>query len=308
MSSTVTVIIPAHNSAGSLHISVESALSQSRKIDDIIIVENGSSDNTLEVATSLAGKHPNVRVLQSEKGVSAARNRGITAATTDYIGFLDADDTYASDTVETLAHFLDNYEIQFAKGNLLRLFSDHDILWRPELRTYNTVTTFEMEPNYADYVGIYCGLYRKDFLQSFDEPFPVGVHTAEDRVFVWKTLLTEAPFIHTDKVVYYYDRTSETSVLNKVDGLHFDLFEAYNILAKDYRLTESKTRQSKFWTQYVSMMEFNFFASGRLSSDGKKRWLERCRQAIQPIVGTKILKAVISSSKPRRRKFIASIT
>ncbi len=308
MNTTVTVIIPAHDSAGSLHVSVESALNQSRKIDDIIIVENGSSDNTLEVALSLAEKHPTVKVMQSEKGVSAARNCGIRASTTDYIGFLDADDTYAYDAIETLTHFLDNYEIEFAKGNLLRIFADHDILWRPELRTYNAITSFEMEPNYADYVGIYCGLYRKEFIQSFDEPFPVGVHTAEDRVFVWQTLLTEAPFIHTDKVVYHYDRTSETSVLNKVDGLHFDLFAAYNILAVDNRLSESEGLQIKFWTQYVSMMEFNFFAAGRLSPEGKNRWLMLCRQAIRPIVGTQVLKAVISSSRPRRRKFISRIT
>ena len=307
MMSTVSIVIPAHNAERTLSSAVSSVLSQSTKVEEVIIVENGSTDNTLEIAREIERLHSTVRVTKSEPGVSVARNFGIALSNSDYVGFLDADDEYRSDAIECLKYFLDRSSVDFTKGNLQHCFSDHTRIWRPNLKVFNVSSSLEIEADYPDFVGIYCGLYRRDFLNEFDAPFPVGVHTAEDRVFVWKTLLHGARFIHVDKVVYNYDRTSESSVLKKVDGPHFDLFKAYEIIRKDNNLENANAAEFKFWLQYISMMEFTYRAPGRLSREGKRTWLKLSRAAIKPIRNSSVYRKIYQSSDANRRSFLAKI-
>lgn len=89
----ISIVIPAHNAASTLTETLRSVLNQTHKEWECLIIENGSSDNTLKIANSLADMDSRIRVLQSAPaGVSRARNSGIEQATGDYFLFLDADD------------------------------------------------------------------------------------------------------------------------------------------------------------------------------------------------------------------------
>ena len=88
----VSVIIPTYNRAGIIEEAVDSVLAQDFKDFELIVVDDGSTDNTSEVLTTYGD---DIRVLfQSNKGVSAARNRGITEASGKLIAFLDSDDLW----------------------------------------------------------------------------------------------------------------------------------------------------------------------------------------------------------------------
>jgi glycosyltransferase involved in cell wall biosynthesis len=105
--SHVSVIIPAYNSARFLPEAIESVLKQTYPVLEIIVVDDGSIDNTKEVCQN----YPTVKyIYQKNQGVSAARNTGIYAATGDYLILLDADDTklvsIAFITIQKLALFL----------------------------------------------------------------------------------------------------------------------------------------------------------------------------------------------------------
>jgi glycosyltransferase involved in cell wall biosynthesis len=111
----VSAIIPAYNSAHFLPEAVASIRRQNYEPLEIIIVDDGSTDNTAEV---VAGLGENVRsVYQDNSGQAAARNRGIKLARGDFLAFLDADDLWADDKLtHQLAHFAADSTLDIVQG------------------------------------------------------------------------------------------------------------------------------------------------------------------------------------------------
>ncbi len=100
MKPTVAVIIPTYNRGHCVGEAIESVLDQTVPADEIIVVDDGSTDNTPEV---LAGFGDRIIVIsQVNRGVSAARNAGIARATSEWITFLDSDDVWYPNRISTL--------------------------------------------------------------------------------------------------------------------------------------------------------------------------------------------------------------
>jgi len=94
---SVSAIIPAYNSERTLARAIESVLSQTRLVEEIIVVDDGSTDRTAAIARDFRG----VQVIQQPNGgPGRARNTGIAASTCDWIAFLDSDDAWAPDKSE----------------------------------------------------------------------------------------------------------------------------------------------------------------------------------------------------------------
>ncbi len=97
-SAAVSVVIPSHDRAALLSRALESVRSQSRPAGEVIVVDDGSTDGTAGI---LPRRFPEVRLMRQERrGVSAARNRGIGAASGDWIAFLDSDDSWEPPKLE----------------------------------------------------------------------------------------------------------------------------------------------------------------------------------------------------------------
>jgi glycosyltransferase involved in cell wall biosynthesis len=97
----VSVVIPAYNAAGHLRSTIDSVLAQTYPVFEVIVVDDGSSDDTSRVAQTFAAVDSRVRVIrQANGGVGAARNAGIRASRGKYIAPLDADDLWAPTKLE----------------------------------------------------------------------------------------------------------------------------------------------------------------------------------------------------------------
>jgi len=123
----ISVVIPSYNSAGCLAGAIKSVLDQTRPADEIIVVDDGSKDNTGEVCGRFAGKVRYVR--QENAGASTARNTGIAAARGDWLAFLDADDLWDPKKLESqLAALARHPEADFALTAAL--------VWSPTEQSY----------------------------------------------------------------------------------------------------------------------------------------------------------------------------
>lgn len=103
--STVSVIIPAHNAGGYLSQAIESVLAQTYRNLEIVVVDDGSTDDTPHVAEAYGSSV--LCLSQQRGGVASARNRGIRASSGQYVAFLDADDLWRPEKLEIELLFLD---------------------------------------------------------------------------------------------------------------------------------------------------------------------------------------------------------
>ena len=121
----ISVIIPAYNSGEYLRRSVSSVLAQTRPEDEIIVVDDGSSDDTDEVAKDFGEK---IRYIhQDNAGPGVARNTGIQAATGNWIAFLDADDEWLPGHLQAQSELLARHpDLAWSTGNYLTCLCDED--------------------------------------------------------------------------------------------------------------------------------------------------------------------------------------
>jgi glycosyltransferase involved in cell wall biosynthesis len=115
---TVSVVIPAYQAAPFLEEALDSVRGQTRPVDDVVVVDDGSTDGTLALAERLAAAWPALRVRsQPNSGQSAARNAGIALAGGELVTFLDADDRMVPERIAVQVAYLEAHpEVDIVLG------------------------------------------------------------------------------------------------------------------------------------------------------------------------------------------------
>jgi amino acid adenylation domain-containing protein len=167
----ISVIIPAYNSAQYLLEAIDSVLIQTHSDCEIIVVDDGSTDETKAVFDNcLDDKYSAVKyVYQSNQGLPAARNKGVEASSGKYLVFLDSDDCLLPSAVAIgLQAMQEHPEAGFVFGRYLYQLARAD-------GTFSTEDTFENQPLIASYASILadrhrtqcaCGMFRRDVFEA----------------------------------------------------------------------------------------------------------------------------------------------
>lgn len=120
---TIAAIIPLYNGADYIEIAIKSVLNQERSADEIIIVDDGSTDNGPALVETMAAGNPKIRLLRKKNGgQGSARNLGVATTSCDLIAFLDQDDFWYEDHLSVLEQFFLNKD----DGNLAYVYSNPD--------------------------------------------------------------------------------------------------------------------------------------------------------------------------------------
>ena len=99
----ISIIVPVYNAEKYLRETIRSILNQDFCDFELLLINDGSKDKSLEICNEVAQKHPQIRVFnQKNSGVSAARNKGLLEAKGEYIAFVDADDLLEADMLGVL--------------------------------------------------------------------------------------------------------------------------------------------------------------------------------------------------------------
>lgn len=179
-----SLIIPAYNATQYLAEAVDSVRRQSHAPAEIIIVDDGSTDDTAAVAQFLG---PDIRYFyQENQGPSAARNYGIAQARHEFLAFIDADDLWPDGKVaQQLGLLAQQPELQMVLGlqQSFRLVADPDNPAAPPVATYET-------PSFIYLVG--CGIYRRTVFESVGG-FDTSMRYGEDTDWFFRSWEIDTP-------------------------------------------------------------------------------------------------------------------
>jgi glycosyltransferase involved in cell wall biosynthesis len=192
----VSVVIPTYNRAADLKRALESVIAQTYRIEEIIVVDDGSTDNTQQMVAALPG--PVQYVYQKNAGPAAARNRGIRMASGDWIAFLDSDDWWFPDKIrlQVEAAELDaRVALVYTSACIVSPDGTQEImqaadpakLW-PAMRHSNLV-----------FAGGSCVMARRDAIMA-EGCFPESLMVGEDWG-LWASLARKHPFASVQEPV-----------------------------------------------------------------------------------------------------------
>lgn len=221
----LSIIIPAYNASGYVERCIESIVSQGYSDLEILIVDDGSTDNTLEICRSLSDKYPFINALhKANGGVSSARNFGIDNAKGEYLMFVDVDDYLLPDTLKkAIAVAEHNPDADFCvfgferiarsglssqSNHIYKLYTKSDIL--PYIKNTGTLP-----------LGTPCAkLYKKDFIKSGNFRFDTKLISFEDICFNLSLLSACNSFVTSDICLYCYEVNNQSATA-KFNGERF---------------------------------------------------------------------------------------
>lgn len=207
----ISVVIPLYNKEQYIERTVNSVLSQSFNDFEAIIVDDGSTDSSKSIVEKLIDERFRI-VSQSNSGVSAARNLGVEAARAEYVAFLDADDRWEKDFLDTIVNLIDRFPLagMFATGYKI-LNSAEEVIFIKKIENRNGAEESFFFENYfyeaCQALPPICSssvCVKKESLVSVGM-FPLGIRFGEDTA-VWSRIAIKEKIAMSSKVLSNYYR------------------------------------------------------------------------------------------------------
>lgn len=219
----ISVVIPLYNKAEHISRAVNSVLNQTEQPNEIIIINDGSTDNSYDIATNYVEEFPEIKLFSQEnRGVSYTRNLGVEISTSDFIAFLDADDEWKPDYLLHIQRLNNNfpdcgaYATSYQKTN-------QDLNMKPLIEKHLPPPPWiGIIPNFFLIVQDVLPFCSSSIIIpkiKFEElkGFPVGVRRGEDKMF-WIKLALKYPIAYNpSKQVIYH-----TEAMNRACDSYID--------------------------------------------------------------------------------------
>lgn len=231
-----SVIMPVYNGEKYLSEAIKSILNQTYKNLELIIVDDGSNDNSVAIIKKYQRLDKRIILIcQENRGVSSARNKGIEHARGKWIYFIDCDDIYFPNYIERMI------EVSNLTGADY-ICSDFDMNYIFNLDAYKAckneeVIVFDHDTidafNYMCSLGISTSLCNKQFsaqiIRKYDIAFDTTMTYGEDLFFCWKSCLVSKKIAYIPEKLYFYRLTGNSAV----SRVHTNLLEKYNSAFKN---------------------------------------------------------------------------
>ena len=234
-SALISVVVPIYNSEKYLEECIRSILNQTYKKLEILLIDNGSTDNSRDICDKFSEDDDRVKVVHKKHGgIASARNCGISYLTGEYVSFIDSDDCIASDFYEILLSVSQKYD---ADISIIKETSKEEEIYKEYKIDGQYINIFEQKQAIKKLLDgkpfhfeVWNRLYKKNIIKLNDFP---DYNAGEDM------LATFAFFMRSKKIVFvncpkYYYRPSETGVSRqKISDKKLDIINVLDILLEN---------------------------------------------------------------------------
>ncbi len=240
----ISIIVPIHNSEQYLCNCLESILSQVEPNDEIILVNDGSTDNSLAVCNHYKEKYPQIiRVINKDyqSGPSDSRNIGKRDARGAYLCFIDSDDWFSPSALNDMYEYATNHECDIVQTGFYYAYQNYLLYNKKLKKEYPCPQIISREKAMEHLINdglfsnfIWGKLYKTELVRKFD--FPVDINMGED-LFWQHLVLHEANRVGIIPSPEYYYRQNAQSLSNTFSERHVTLLKALDnrlIFVKKY--------------------------------------------------------------------------
>ena len=210
----VSLIIPVYNVEQYLKQCLESVKNQIYPNIEVILVNDGSTDNSLSICRYYAQETGWILVNQENSGLSAARNAGINQSTGEYIAFLDSDDWIAPDFIQNMIESVEKYDADIVESGIRWVYSDNI-----RVECISSDTVFTRKEALASYLlqtkplhsAVWCKLYNRKIFKNLQ--FAVG-RLHEDGFFTYRAMYNAESYVVLNYAGYNYRQNRTGSIMS----------------------------------------------------------------------------------------------
>lgn len=284
-----SVIMPVYNAGRTIEQSLRSIAAQSFRDFELVVVDDGSTDGSMEIVESYADK-TNCRIVRKERngGVAAARNLGLESAKGDYVCFVDADDILeenALSVLEAIDSDIIGWDWTLGFGKNGRYMRQRD--YSSPLEALRNLCGGTMRWN----LWLFC--FRRSFIQDNSIRFIPGADMGEDMMFTLTSFGLSSTVTQVHRSLYRYNALSETSLsrsfsserraqidmnlsraLGNLEGKVPQEWGNYlKLFIKLPLLISGERKNYELWTNW--MPEANGYATLNRDLPARTRWLQK---------------------------------
>ncbi|MCR2045724.1 glycosyltransferase [Acetatifactor muris] len=245
----ISIIVPIYNIQQYLDKCISSIIAQSYKNLEIILVDDGSTDNSGKICDRFAAYDNRIKVIHKDNGgLVSARKEGIKAAEGEYIGFVDGDDYIEREMYEMLAHYIEEMQVDFIHsgyfkndGQKFSVKTKKKYILNNRKSRENIIKKMILDPTDSEAVSssIWSKLFKKEFLGSAYMGMQDKLSYGEDLWCICSCIMRCDSFGTVPEAWYHYMKR-ETSICNErnLDNIQreTELYKSLGKLFEDYEL------------------------------------------------------------------------
>lgn len=257
----ISIILPVYNVQEYLEECLDSILNQSYKDYELIIVDDGSMDNSLEIIKRYSNKFKNFKFIsQDNKGVSEARNIALKNAEGEYILFVDSDDFLEKEMLEKIISaalstkadiVISNYYLFYDENNYIKFIKD-----MPKFHLYESFEVIDMMLNNIIQGQLWNKLFKNTLLKNNDFFFEKGRYI-QDIFPVFKVVNNASKITYIDDALYFYRQRESSTVHKKNKKLTEDYYHAMESIIN--YIEENKIIVNKYSLRIFKAYVFSYF-------------------------------------------------
>ena len=259
----ISIIVPFYNTEKYIERCLTSLVNQTVSDIEIVCINDGSNDNSLEIVKTFANKDLRIKILEQENlKQGAARNNGTKIAVGEYIGFVDSDDWVDLDYFEKLYNAAKKYNSDIALATNVRI-GNGKTKKRLNIKKEEVKTNLQEKFDICSLAKNPCPtnkIYRLNMLKNNNIFWPEGCY-CEDKLFVTKAVYFANSVVSVPDIYYYYFRNPDSTVNSKktkkyLKRLQEDKNNARISVVNFLRDKNADIRDREFWavTQEVSFL------------------------------------------------------
>lgn len=270
MAPKISIIVPVYNVEKYLSTCLDSLINQTLKDIEIICVNDGSTDGSLEILNEYAKKDTRIKIItQKNQGLSMARNNGLKEAKGEYISFIDSDDWIDTKMYEKMYQQAteDNTEIVVCNLKLVR-GSDEELNDYWPIKKNGLINREEAQSYLFKYPSYAVNkIYKKNFLIKNNLQFIKGI-LYEDVPFWVLAILNVSRISYCIDYLYHYRLSREDAITKKKSEKQFDVIKVVDITKKllaEYNVSQQITENFINWQKQIFVWMYHLLPENKQS-------------------------------------------